>query len=277
MTEILDEKKMLELLLNELKKQYWDKLYAEIKRKGIPFSRMVSLLLNFKEIVVTFSQTHIVVEYCEKENNASSELSFENNIQVKFFDYSKEKNINLFEKVIGIEYLSTSGVNIPLSGVVEDLVCPTSNGFIELENLGWTLYTQNALLAFNGGFEIPKNNFCRIINGTFFDADKNGLKTRRAKIIDFIPIFYDESNEKFDTFKINLSIYDTIYKQDVVYKFPEPEFYEQEKVSIINHFIELYGNKNTSEPEITKFLSQKENEYILKCRFSAQNIYPQKV
>ena len=277
MTEILDNKKMLEVFLNELKKQYWDKIYAEVKKNNLPFSRIINLLLNFKELVITFSKTHVVVEYYEKENNDNPKLSFESKIQVRYFDYSQEENINLFEKIIGIEYSSTSGLKLPLSGVIEDLVCPTSNGFVELENLGWTFYTQSAILALNGGFEVPKHNFCRIINGTFFDADESGLKTRRAKLIDFIPILYDDTDDKFDTFNIDLSIYNTIYKQDVAYKFPEPEFYEQEKISIINRFVELYGNKNTCEPEITTFLSKQENEYILKSRFSAKNIYSQKL
>lgn len=61
------------------------------------------------------------------------------------------------------------------------------------------------MLAFNAGFEIVRDEFCRIINGAFFDANETGLITRRAKIIDFIPITYDDSNEEFDRFSIDLS------------------------------------------------------------------------
>ncbi len=278
MTELLNETDIIQILLNELKKQYWDKIYNEIKQKGIEITRTTNLLLNFKELVIIFGKTHVAIEYYEKENNNDDKnLSFENNIQVQFYDYSKEDNINLFEKVIGIQYKPTSNVKIPLTGIVEDLICPTPSGFQELQKLGWTFYTQNAILTFNGGFEIPLNSFCRIINGSFFDANNSGLITRRAKIIDFIPILYDDTNANYDTFNINLGFYNQIYQHDILYKYPEPEFYEQEKVLLINKFIELYGNKETTEPEITSFLSKQENEYILKCRFSAQNIYPQKI
>ena len=280
MKKILNPKEIAICFLNEIHKNYWTVLYNYMQQNSIKMNRMINLLLNFQKIVVSIGYTHIAIEYYEKENciDSDKQLSFLDNFNMKCFDYRQSKNDNLFENVIGIKFNPTNNINIPIYGVVQDLICPTNDGQEKLDELGWIYETQDGIIAFNSGYIIPKNEFCRILNCTFFDNNNSGLITRRAKVIDFFPIIYDASNKDYDLISIDIKTYaEKLYLADLSYKFPEPEFYEQEKVSIVNRFIELYGNKNTSEPEITKFLSRKENEYILKCRFSAQNIFSQKV
>ena len=126
------------------------------------------------------------------------------------------------------------------------------------------------MIAMNGSAPIVlKKHFSRIINGFFFDADDSGLKTRHIKWLDFIPILFDDSDGEVDKFAFDVSFMKNFIEHDAHYIYPLPEDYKFKQLPKINRFIEIWGNKNSSEPEITNFLSQKENEFILTMKFGA--------
>ncbi|WMN12071.1 DUF4263 domain-containing protein [Marivirga salinae] len=125
---------------------------------------------------------------------------------------------------------------------------------------------------------IPERQFSRIVNGLFFDADENGLKTRHIKWIDFIPVSYDDSQEGYDSYSINFGFYnEQLIELDAhyIYPLPDQEDYKYTKLPQLNRFIELTGNSETSEPEITRFLEIDENKFILTMGFLGKKVFGQ--
>lgn len=130
-----------------------------------------------------------------------------------------------------------------------------------------------ALWVFNTPSPEPmQGRFTRIINGMFFDSDDSGLKTRRIKWLDFFPILFDGSGEEIDTISFSLDFMKSFVKHDAHYSYPLPDDYKFIQLPKINKFIEIWGNVNSSETDIAKFLSLKENEFILTMKFGAKEI-----
>ena len=153
---------------------------------------------------------------------------------------------------------------------------PTNRGGDELERLNWRFDAQDSITIFNQSHPtLVEGQFTRIVNGLFFDADESGLRTRHIKWIDFIPIFYDDSDENNDTYGFDLSFYKKIFQADCHYVYPLPITYDYQhsKLQIVNRFIELVANNKTTEPEITKFLSLPENQFILNWRFGGVDVH----
>lgn len=120
-----------------------------------------------------------------------------------------------------------------------------------------------------------EGQFTRIINGFFFDADESGLITRHIKWLDLIPITFNGDDEKTDSIAIYLEPYKNLIERDATYRYPLPDDYKYKKLPKINRFIELWGNKKTTEPQITSFLSEPDYNFILTMRFGAVEIYHQ--
>ena len=136
----------------------------------------------------------------------------------------------------------------------------------KLIELKWNWMAQNSIMGINGpGFHVQKGQFTRIVNGRFFDADENGLKTRHIKWIDFLPMEIHNETEKTHEIKVSLTELASVVEHDAHYQYPLPpkEDYKYNKLPQINRFLELVGNKLTSETKLTKFLEQKKNQFIL--------------
>ena len=90
--------------------------------------------------------------------------------------------------------------------------------------------------------------------------------------MDFIPIEYDDSGTETDNFKVPFGMLAELWKIDAEYIYPLPHF-QPMRLQTINRFIEVFGTSNHSEPEITKFLAQKENQFILLTKFGATQLH----
>ena len=72
--------------------------------------------------------------------------------------------------------------------------------------------------------EPTEGRFTRIVNGIFFDADESGLKTRRIKWLDLIPIKFDGNiEEELVTFKFSLEPMQRFVEHDARYIYPIPQ------------------------------------------------------
>lgn len=273
MTDIVHAtiKPLVNIFLQELASRYWTPLYHYVKDKPQLIKSMPGFLLQHQKIIVYVGRTHIAIEYNDSE--VIEELPSTYQMEVEYFDYSV-KECNLFEMIIGFEYDSTVNFNFNLPPFSEDLLLPTNRGYEKLRELGWNFSAQNSIMGFNVPTpNITEGSFTRIVNGIFFDADGSGLKTRRIKWIDFFPIDFDGSDEGND--KIGFSLYgiEDLIKNDAHYCYPMPDDYKFTKLPKINRFIEKWGNVVSSEPDITSFLSEPENEFILTMKFGAKSIH----
>ncbi|AKP51539.1 Shedu anti-phage system protein SduA domain-containing protein [Cyclobacterium amurskyense] len=266
----------IQFLVNKIGKKYWLPLYLYLKEHPKLLKTFSGFLLYNEKVVFYLGKTHLAIEYFGNERVDKLKESFETSFLLH--DYSLIEN-DFFDEIIGFSYDSSSdSFKPPLPLFLEDLIVPTNRGFDKLAELNWNFDAQNAIYFFNSnGISILKGQFGRIINGLFFDADEKGLKTRHIKWIDFIPLQYDDSGEGHDFFSINFGYYDKLVEQDAhfVYPLPSLDDFKFSKLPQVNRFIELTGNSRTSEPEITKFLEQKENKFILTMGFLAKEIHGQ--
>ena len=264
-----DIKPVVMSFMDHLMKWYIGPLYHYVKNNPELIKTVPGFLLSPEQITVYVGRTHIAIEYSGPE--VLNELKLLEKIELRCVDYSTE-DCNLFEKIIGFEFDSTvtMPLTMPLPPFSEDLVFPTNRGFDKLSELKWNFLSQNSIIGFNcpTPSAIP-GQFTRIVNGMFFDANETGLITRRIKWLDLIPIHFDGSDDVKDTIKINFNIYKNLIESDAHYKYPIPDDYKFSQLPKINRFIELWGNKETSEPEVTSHLDKEENKFILTMKFGA--------
>lgn len=257
--------------MQELMKHYWGPLYQYIKENPELIETVPGFLINHEKLIVYVGRTHIAIEYTGSEH--ITDLKNEGCLEVQSHDYST-KECNLFEQIIGFEYDSAHNYYLPLPPFNVDLLFPTNRGWEKLSELGWNFSAQNSIMGFNTpALEPQAEQFSRIVNGMFFDADDSGLKTRRIKWIDFFPIHFDGSDSETDSISFNLEEMGKLVKPDAHYTYPMPDDYKFVQLPKINKFIEIWGNRESSETDITSYLSEPENKFILTMKFGANNVF----
>lgn len=260
------------LIFKKLMRIYYSKMFKELKSSPDLLREFTAFLLNPDQVRIYLGRTHLGIEYFGPLRTTEIQDQFHWNFVVS--DYAKE-DCNLLEKILGFEFNSTSGVSLPLIPVTENLFLPTNKGSSKLLELGWNFSAQGGIVGFNSDCPHPQQgHFHRIIDSYFFDSDSQGLKTRHVQWLDLIPIEYSD-DETVDSFGFDLSMYDELAKYDLSYCYLIPEGYRDEKLPQINRFIELVGNKETTEPEITKFLSMDKNKFILTMFCQCVDIHPE--
>jgi len=264
-------KPLIMTFMQELIKHYWGPLYHFVKANPELIKTLPGFLLDHEKVIVYVGRTHIAVEYTGSE--FIEELKPEGRLELQYHDYST-KDCNLLEQIIGFEYDSTLDIPMSLPAVSEGLLLPTNRGWDKLSELGWNFTAQNSIMGFNTPSPEPMlGQFTRIVNGMFFDADDSGLKSRRIKWLDFFPISFDGSEDQVDCIGFNLEKMKNLVGPDANYSYPIPDDYKFVQLPKINKFIEKWGSKACSEPDITSYLAEPENEFILTMKFGAINVY----
>ena len=262
---------LVELVIEEIRKHYWAHLWKYLEEHPELKKTFPAFLLNPEQIIVYVGKTHVAIEYLGPER--VDDLKLNGGSFLKYHDYG-ESNNNFFENIIGFTFDSTVSFNMPLPPINEDLIIPTNKGFDKLLELKWNFAGQNSMIGFNFPAPlIPEGQFLRIINGLFFDANEHGLLTRHIKWMDFMPIHYDDSDSEVDKISFDFSQYGSLVKHDAQYIYPVPDDYKYSKLPKLNRFVELWGNINTAEPDITSFLARDDNSFILSMRFGATDIF----
>ena len=250
---------------------YWGPLHKEVKANPELLRTIPGFLLKPEKLIYYMSQTHVGIEYQGPER--ISEIPAGNTLEAQLLDYSKHP-CHILDEVVGFDY-GNGAFRLPLAPVTSDLVLPTNAGADELIRLNWNWFAQDMTVGFNtSGIEIPRGQFTRLINARFFDASqKDGLRTRHIKWIDFIPCEYDDSGEESDAFSIWLDPYKKLAAADTRATYPLPDEFRIDRLQSMNRFIEFIGNKNNDEPSITRLLASDEFRFALKMRFSAKNVF----
>lgn len=269
----LDVQKIIDAIENN----YWVPLYQYLEKNPELIQTFPAFLLNPEMITLYLGKTHIGIEYSGRER--TNELPPSALLNISYQDLILSE-LDFFEEIIGFQYDSTLGKSfrMPLYQYSEDLVLPTNRGVDKLVELKWNWSAQNSLIGINSfHFYIEEGKFTRLVNGRFYDSDDSGLKTRHIKWIDFIPLEVLNINEDSYQIKINIGELIKLVQHDAHYEFPLPheEDFKYNKLPQLNRFIELVGNRETTEPQITKFLEDKENQFILTMGFLGLKIFPQ--
>lgn len=263
------------LVGQKMMETYWAPLYRYLKKHEHLTNTFPGFLLKHEKLVFYFGKTHLAIEYYGPER--ITRLESTGKVEFVYNDYTQSAD-NFLEQIIGFEYDSTTDIAMPLAPYFEDLVLPTNKGFDKLTELKWNFAAQDTMIAMNfGNFYIPKGQFVRMVNSLFFDADEKGLKTRHIKWIDFIPLEYDDSSELSDSIAINFGYYAKLIEHDAHYRYPLPkdDDFKYSKLPKINRFIEIIGNDEINEPQITSFLATEDYKFILSMAFLAREIFPE--
>lgn len=265
-------------ILTAITKVYWGRMYQFVKENNIDYKDVNCFIMNPESLAVYFSRTFIAIEYCG--NPYVKDITSNGEGTVIVHDFTKEDltSKQVIEKIIGFTYDGTSRVTIPLgAGMYEDLIVPTNAGMDKLIDLKWNFAAQDSMMSFNSqGIDIMEGQFVRLINGMFFDAKDDDLKTRIIKWIDFIPCHYNEPMEgEVDEISFNIGLYDKLWKTDLFYPYPEPDDFKYDKLPKMNRFIELFGDSKNSETSITSFLASRENRFILNMGFMGTKVHAQ--
>lgn len=263
-------------ILETLRDLYLKPIDDYICKNQMDLSTVTGFLLEPDAIIVYIGRTHLAIEFMGPER--INKLQKNTAIDYRFMDLTSP-DMNFMEEIIGFAFDGTVDFDLELPCFCEDLVLPTNKGHDKLQELGWNFAAQSMVMGFNiRTLRVPENNHVRLINSFFFDSNDNGLITRHIKWIDFIPLNIIKDDDEVKELAIHFEIYrDELIENDAnyIYPMPDKEDYKYAKLPIINRFIELAGNKETSEPTITKFLSLKENQFILSMAFLATSVHYQ--
>ena len=138
---------------------YWTKMIHYVKDNNIKANELTGFLLNPEKLVINIGRTHIAIEYYGKEKLDKIEDEFL--LPIEIHDYSKDKESDFFEKVIGIEFDSTLDIKLPLMVINEDLIIPTNRGADKLFDLKWNFAAQNSITGLNiAGYFVPEASIC---------------------------------------------------------------------------------------------------------------------
>jgi len=257
--------------VNEVMKHYWIPLYRYfVENPELPRT-LPDFLLGGNEILVYIGRTHIGLEYLGAES--PQDLKLREELEIRYYDYSISP-CNLLEKIIGFNYDTTPNPSIVLPDFIDDFILPTNRGFDKLAELKWNFAAQSFFMGLNSPVPgLVPGRFHRIVNGLFFDSNESGLKARRIKWLDLIPVRFDDSDTETDLIAFNLKWMKKLVEYDAQYVYPLPDDYKYIQLPKINRFIEIWGDSTKSETDITRFLSQSQNEFILTMKFGAKNVF----
>lgn len=267
---LADVNQMAQAFLKQFAEHYWKPFHEKLKVNPELKIRVPSFLRHHDNLVIYFGRTHIAIEYLGSELEA--EPSGEYSINLTAFDFSP-KETNILEQIVGFNLGSTMDIVMPLPPYSEDLVLASQAGWEKLHELDWNHAAQEAIFGFNWNLpEPPAGQFCRLLNAKFFDANENGLITRRIQWVDFFPVEFIEGDEETDQISIPTHYWRELAENDAEVHLTLPSDYKFQKLPLINNFVELWGNSETTEPQITQFLAEDRHKFILTMRFGAQDI-----
>lgn len=267
----LSETEVHQKIIQWLLENYWGPIYKAVEATPSLLETLPGFLLAPDEFIIYMGKTHVGVEYVGPER-ISALPSNKRILRSRYFDFS-QKDGSMLNRIIGFQYeQEVRPLTIPTMAM--NYVLPTDAGFEKLIELKWNWAAQDMISMLNtGGIEAPVGKFTRIINGRFFDADASGLRTRHIKWLDLAPITYDDSNQNFDSFLLDLSTFAGIAAFDAQSTYPIPDDFKFQRLPKINRFIETIGAADVAEPQITSFLARPEFQFILSMWFSASAIH----
>ena len=119
----------------------------------------------------------------------------------------------------------------------------------------------------------------RIVDSYFYDAEENRLKVRHVKWLDLFPCRHKfDVDEDHD--RIGFRFFPDPQKQaelDARVTLRSAPDFQIDKLRQLNRFVELFCSKElTSETELTRFLAEEINQFIVRMAFFFKKLYPER-
>lgn len=278
--EVIQKKLLIDSILSLIFKSYMIPLREHVKQHPELIEKIPGFLIKPDKICLYINKQHVGIEYIGKDFIDLKELDDDiPEIDVSYKDFTRNDK-NILPQIIGFKNKSdtTSPLEFPVCpGLNSYLFLATNRGWDKLSELGWNFAAQGHIAVFNSFPPVAvKNIQSRLANCFFFDSNDTGLITRNIKWLEIIPIFYEDCDDS-EIFKIPIEAVENLFKIDKYLEYSVPNDYKFKLLPKINRFIELWGNKNTTEPQITSFLACPENEFILTMRFGGVKIHAERL
>lgn len=261
------------LIIEKMSTGYWDKMREILKKESHLKETFPHLLLNPEKIIIYIGKKHWALEY----TGASYQENFDVNndeLSIILFDYSQTSE-DFFEAILGFNY-DGSSLRIALpGGTHQDLYIPTNAADDILFENGWNYAAQSMMLSYNlSGIDLVEKEHYRLINCFFYGTNMHGLITRHVKWMEIFPyevVPYDKgiSQSKISFFRD----FQNQALRDVHSEFPASHDLQHDRLVRLNRFVEIISTTYFSELEITSFLAEPENQFILKMSFFAKEVH----
>jgi hypothetical protein len=265
-------KELTKVILDKLSEGYWDKLHAIIKERPYLKDSFPGFLLNPEKLIIYIGKNHWGIEYVGALNRLHSDNRDEI-LPIEIKNYSDSEW--LMDEILGINFDGSSFRFTLQDGYIENLFLPTNAADDILSENGWNYAAESMFLGYNiKGINLLEKKHYRFVNCFFYGTDSHGLLTRHIKWMDIFPFEIQKHSRNYK--KLMLSFWRDFNNQasrDAEIEYPMPIGFQQEKLVQLNRFVEMYSSERSKETDITRFLSEEENQFILKMAFFAKEIH----
>lgn len=266
-------KKLVEAIIDKMSTGYWDKMREILRKEPYLKKTFPHLLLNPEILVIYIGKKHWAIEYV----GATFQENFDvdnDELNIRLFDYSRTSE-DFFEAILGFNF-DGSSIRIPLpEGTNQDLYIPTNSADDILYENGWNYAAQSMMLSYNlAGIDLTEKEHYRLVNCFFYGTNSHGLITRHIKWMEIFP--YEVTPHDIGISKSKITFFRDFKNQalrDVESEFPTTHDLQHERLVRLNRFVELFSAAHLSEVEITSFLAEPENQFILKMAFFAKEVH----
>lgn len=253
---------------------YWMKMWAILDENPHLKNTFPAFLLNPEKLVFYFGKNHMAMEYVGAVQKRDLNENYELTVEIHDCTYTE----HLMDAVIGFQLGENSKFRQPSIGLNENVYLPSNDAYDILEQNGWNFDAQPMMIGFNiSGLDLTKDSYHRFVNCFFYGKDSHGLLVRHIKWLEIFPLEMIDYNNELDQFKIYpWQDQEQRARKDITTIFPTPTGYRDPKLVQLNRFVELFSSSGVTETQITRFLTEPVNQFILKMAFFAKEIYSEK-
>ncbi|CAM3736696.1 MULTISPECIES: Shedu anti-phage system protein SduA domain-containing protein [Paenibacillus] len=253
---------------------YWMRMWAILDENPHLKDTFPSFLLNPEKLVFYFGKNHMALEYVGSVQKEDLDENYQLTVEIHDCTYTE----NLMDAVIGFELGNDPTKRHPSMSFNENIYLPSNDAYEILEQNGWNFAAQPMMIGFNiAGLDLIEKSYHRFINCFFYGSDTHGLLVRHIKWLDVFPVDMIDYNDELEQFKFYpWQDQEERARKDVSIVFPTPSGHRDPKLIQLNRFVELFSSSQVTETQITRFLSEPENQFILKMVFFAKELYAEK-
>ncbi|WIV20218.1 hypothetical protein QPK24_05830 [Paenibacillus polygoni] len=261
---------LIKKFLDTLNFNYWNLIRHTVENNKELKKTVPTFLLSPEKLIIYVGSQHIAIEYIGTYNRP---ISDEKQVECVLYDYSEVDNF--LEEIIGVTY-DKGTLTIPLNGCVDDLYIATVEATDLLSENNWNFLAQEMTFVLNVSGLFLGENFTRLRNCFFYEKNNDGLKVRNIKWMDIFPIERHDVDQDTEDITVTFPNLPLLAKGDIQYSLPEKLNFQYDKLMTMNRFIELYNSEGTSETDITRFLAEPENQFILNMAFFGSSLHAEK-
>ena len=257
-----------------LDKHYQTPLRESWKKKPTAGSPP-GFLIAPEKMAIYVGRKHVAVEYFGAIDPPPSLPEL---VQVEMHNLWDEADF--VASIVGMQFQNT-GATLELQSTVPTLNFFIPTGYSATEKMidnGWDFTAEDMAFFMNcRGVRVPEKKFARLINCFFYAEEKDRLRTRHIRWLDFFPLSEEDETETEVTLAVGLwPNLDYTIQHDLAYQYPRPRAFEPQKLAALNRFRELILEPSVAETRITSWLELENHQFIIKMALGSVGVLGQR-